>query len=101
MPQKIPHAGQMPLKSEKNQTGNDYETGEEGFFMPTGYKSRDIFGAFGVDLTADESLEFTVLRLDQTDVEFPGLVFDLNFLVTGGYEVTYTSEASGFEAYGQ
>lgn len=79
-----------------HQTGNDYETGEEGFFMPTSYKSRDIFGAIGFDLTDDESVEFNILRLDQTDVEFPGLVFDLNFLVTDGYEVTYTSEAPGF-----
>jgi iron complex outermembrane receptor protein len=79
-----------------HQTGNDYETGEEGFFMPTSYKSRDIFSAFGVDLTSDERLEFNILRLDQTDVEFPGLVFDLNFLITDGYEVTYTSESPGF-----
>lgn len=79
-----------------HQTGNDYETGDEGFFMPSSYKSRDIFGAFGVDLTADERIEFNVLRLDQTDVEFPGLVFDLNFLITDGYEVTYVSDAPGF-----
>lgn len=72
-------------------TGNDFETGESGFFMPSSYKSRDIFAAFGVDLSPHRSLEFNVLRLDQTDVEFPGLVYDLNFLVTDGYEVTYTN----------
>ena len=77
-------------------TGNDYETGESGFFMPSSYKSRDIFAAFGLDLSPTQSLEFNVLRLDQTDVEFPGLVYDLNFLVTDGYEVTYTNKAPGF-----
>ena len=77
-------------------TGNDYETGEAGFFMPSSYKSRDIFAAFGVDLSPTQSLEFNLLRLDQTDVEFPGLVYDLNFLVTDGYEVTYTDHAPGF-----
>ncbi len=77
-------------------TGNDYETGESDFFMPSSYKSRDIFVAFGVDLSPTQSLEFNVLRLDQTDVEFPGLVYDLNFLVTDGYEVTYTHTAPGF-----
>ncbi|TWU42042.1 TonB-dependent receptor [Novipirellula artificiosorum] len=79
-----------------HQTGNDYETGEDDFYLPTSYKSRDIFAAIGVDLTCNERLEFNLLRLDQTDVEFPGLVFDLNFLVTDGYEVTYTNEAPGF-----
>lgn len=73
-----------------HRTGNDYQTGDNGFTLPTSYKSRDLFTAFGIDLSDHETLEFNVLRLDQTDVEFPGLVFDLNFLVTDGYEVTYT-----------
>ncbi|QDV65719.1 TonB-dependent receptor [Crateriforma conspicua] len=72
-----------------HQTGNDYETGA-GFTIPTSYKSRDLFVAMGHDLSDSESIEFNLLRLDQTDVEFPGLVFDLNFLVTDGYEITYT-----------
>ena len=63
--------------------------------MPSSFKSRDVFAAFGVDLSQTQSLEFNVLRLDQTDVEFPGLVYDLNFLVTDGYEVTYTDIAPG------
>lgn len=77
-------------------TGNDYETGESDFFIPASYKSRDIFAAFGVDLSSTQSLEMNVLRLDQTDVEFPGLVYDLNYLVTDGYEMTYTDTAPGF-----
>jgi len=79
-----------------HQTGNDYETGMDGFFLPTSYKSRDIFAAIGFDLNSNESVEINVLRLDQTDVEFPGLVFDLDFLVTDGYEVTYHNDAPGF-----
>lgn len=78
-----------------HQTGNDFETGESDFFMPSSYKSRDIFVVAGFDLSKHESLEFNLLRLDQTDVEFPGLVFDLNFLVTDGYEITYTNDAPG------
>ncbi|MCG8652701.1 MAG: TonB-dependent receptor, partial [Pirellulales bacterium] len=35
------------------------------------------------------SLELSLLRLDQTDVEFPGYVFDIDFLVTDGYEIAY------------
>ncbi|MCC9645345.1 TonB-dependent receptor [Rhodopirellula sp. JC740] len=82
-----------------HRTGNDYETGQDGFFIPASYKSRDLFVAFGFDLNENERIEWNALRLDQTDVEFPGLVTDLNFLVTDGYEVTYVNEAPGFADY--
>ena len=75
-----------------HRTGNDYETGQDGFFIPSSYKSRDLFVAFGFDLSDHQKVEINALRLDQTDVEFPGLVTDLNFLVTDGYEVTYSNE---------
>lgn len=76
--------------------GYDYETGQDGFFLPTNYKSRDLFLAYGKDLSPYESVEFNLLRLDQTDIEFPGLVFDLDFLVTDGYEVTYNNSNPSF-----
>ncbi|MEO1616377.1 MAG: TonB-dependent receptor [Planctomycetota bacterium] len=72
-----------------HQTANDYQTGQSGFSLPSSFKSRDLFVAMGWDLSPHESLEFNLLRLDQTDVEFPGLVYDINFLVTDGYEATY------------
>jgi outer membrane receptor protein involved in Fe transport len=72
-----------------HRTGNDYRTGA-GFKLPTSYNSRDWDVALGFDLSPDSNLEFHYLRLDQTDVEFPGLVFDINFLVTNAYELTYT-----------
>ncbi len=76
--------------------GNDYETGQEGFFIPASYKSRDLFVAYGFDLSSHEKIEVNALRLDQTDLEFPGLVTDLNFLVTDGYEITYTNDSPAF-----
>ena len=79
-----------------HQTANDYETGASGFFMPSSYKSRDLFAAIGWDISDHQTVEFNLLRLDQTDVEFPGLVFDLNFLVTDGYEVTYVNTEALF-----
>ncbi|MCA9139723.1 MAG: TonB-dependent receptor [Planctomycetales bacterium] len=75
-----------------HQTGNDYETGRDDFFMPASYKSRDVFLAVGHDLSAHESIEFNLIRLDQTDVEYPGMVCDINYLVTDGYEATYTND---------
>lgn len=96
-----------------HRTGNDYRTGRDGsvvieetsadvidfpggFTLPSSYKSRDLFVAWGKDLSASETIEINILRLDQTDVEFPGLVFDLDFLVTDGYELTYVNENPDF-----
>ncbi|MCA9125225.1 MAG: TonB-dependent receptor [Planctomycetaceae bacterium] len=74
-----------------HRTGNDYETGN-GSRLPSSYNSRDLDLALGYDLTDDSSLEFNYLRLDQTGVEFPGLVYDINALVTNGFSTTYTVE---------
>lgn len=71
-----------------HRTGNDYATGD-GVSMPSSYKSRDLDVALGGDLTPESSIEFNYLRLDQTDVEFPGQAFDIDFLVTDGYEMEY------------
>ncbi|MEZ6106108.1 MAG: TonB-dependent receptor [Pirellulaceae bacterium] len=78
-----------------NRTGNDYQTGL-GTDIPASYRSQDWNVALGWDVTDDSSLEFNYLRLDQTDVEFPGLVFDLNYLVTDGYELKYLHRAPGY-----
>ena len=75
-----------------HRTGNDYETGA-GTYIPASYKSRDLFIAVGWDPSPHKHLEFNYLRLDQTDMEFPGLVYDINFLVTDGYELTYVDTA--------
>ncbi|MCR9198394.1 MAG: TonB-dependent receptor [Planctomycetaceae bacterium] len=73
-----------------HRTGTDYETGD-GRDIPASYKSRDLFFALGWDRGEHERFEFNYLRLDQTDLEFPGLVYDINFLVTNGYELKYVN----------
>lgn len=74
-----------------HRTGNDYETGD-GTEMPSSYNSRDVNFSLGYDPSADSHIEFTYLRLDQTGVEFPGQVFDIDFLKTDSYEVKYLLE---------
>ena len=69
-------------------TGNDYNDGS-GFQVPGSFKSRDLFVSIGRRLSEDRHIEFSYIRLDQTDVEFPGLVFDINYLVTDGFELEY------------
>jgi iron complex outermembrane recepter protein len=78
-----------------HRTGNDYTTGA-GFELPTSYNSRDLFVALGKDISPYETVEVNLLRLDQTNTEFPGLVYDLDLLTTDGYELTYTHTAPAF-----
>ena len=77
-----------------HRTGSDYSTGSSAFdadgTIPSSYQSRQANFSLGKDLTCDSRLEFSYLRLDQTDVEFPGLIFDINALQTDGLEVTYS-----------
>jgi outer membrane receptor protein involved in Fe transport len=46
--------------------------------------------AFGYDFSPASRLEFNYLRVDQTNMEFPGMVFDINHLGTNGYELRYS-----------
>ncbi len=80
-----------------HRTGDDYRAGN-GQRIWSGYESREMTLALGTDLGDDQSLEFRMLRLDQTDVDFPGYVFDIDFLVTDGYELTHViDEGSWFD----
>lgn len=74
-----------------HRAGSDYEAGD-GTSIPSSYKSREIDIALGYDFTPDSSIEFNYLKLDQTDVEFPGQAFDLDYLGTEGYEATWLLE---------
>lgn len=74
-----------------HRTGNDYDSGN-GIQIPSSFKSRDVEVALGADLTRQSNVDFHYLRLDQTDLELPGQAFDIDFLVTDGYEVIYRSQ---------
>ncbi len=74
-----------------HRTGNDYASGD-GLLIPASYKSRDIDLALGAQVTPDSAFEGQALRLDQTDVELAGQAFDLDWLVTDGYELEYAIE---------
>ncbi len=69
-------------------TGNDYTAGD-GTQIPSSYKSGDLNVAVGYDINKSNRLEFNYLRLDQSDLEFPGLVYDIDRLTTNGYEIKY------------
>ncbi|MEM7313532.1 MAG: hypothetical protein AAF497_10315, partial [Planctomycetota bacterium] len=79
------------LLSYGHSLGNDYLDGNR-MKLPSSFHSRDVFATFGWDPTPDSKVEMTYLRLDQTGLEFPGLVFDINVLVTNGFELKYVNE---------
>ncbi len=74
-----------------HRTGNDYQSGD-GTDIPSSYKSRDLEVAYGLDLTNDRHVNVSYLRLDQTDVEFPGYAFDIDYLVTDAVDLDYVIE---------
>jgi outer membrane receptor protein involved in Fe transport len=71
-----------------HRTGSDYEAGNDDEFIAS-YKSRDLDVAIGVDLSENARLEFSYLRLDQTDVEVVTQLLDIDFLVTDAFELNY------------
>ncbi len=78
-----------------HRTGNDYQTGDS-LEMPSSYKSRDWDIALGWDPSSHEHIDFWALRLDQTDVEFPGQIYDMRYLVTDAYKVEYVNDCVSF-----
>ncbi|MCH2131133.1 MAG: TonB-dependent receptor [Pirellulaceae bacterium] len=84
-----------------DRSGSDYHTGlDRGPFelaeMPTSYHSRDWDLALGWDPSPMSHVDFTYLRLDQSDVEFPGQIFDFDFLVTDAFELNYVHDCPSF-----
>ena len=76
-----------------NRGGDDYLDGGQ-VLVPAGYHSQEMTLALGRDWEND-SVELNILRLDQNNVVFPGYVFDIDDLVTDGYEVTHTHRGLG------
>lgn len=68
--------------------GNDFLAGQ-GIEVPAGYLSNNVNLALGFDLSDKSSIEFKAIRLQQNNVEFPGLYFDLKQLDTEAYSFRY------------
>ncbi|MCI0681412.1 MAG: TonB-dependent receptor [Gemmataceae bacterium] len=71
--------------------GNDYEMGN-GDRLPSSYNSHDADFAVGFDLSDHSALEVKYLRVQQYDVEYPGLLTDINNQATDGMSVRYTAK---------
>ncbi len=71
-----------------HRTGDNYRSGD-GNRVSAGYESRELITSMGRDFGDQRSVEFSLLRLDQTDMNFPGYVFDIDDLKTDAYSLTY------------
>ncbi len=78
-----------------HRVGTDYDGGD-GVSIPASYNSRDFDAALGFTFSPDSRLELKLIRLDQTTVEVPQSLFDIDFLVTDGYLARYVLENQGW-----
>jgi len=82
--------------------GTDYTAGD-GSVVPGSFTSRDIDLAFSFDLSSESRIDINGLRLDQTNVDLPGQVNDLKFLITDAVSARYVWDDhcdQHFELYG-
>ena len=71
--------------------GSDYEAGN-GLSIPSSYNNRDVSAEFGYDINRDQHVEVAFNRFDQTDTEYPGQFFNVDFLSTYGFEAKIVDE---------
>lgn len=69
-----------------HRTGSDYRSGDSTL-IPSSYNNRDVFADFGYSLNPDQRIEFNYRRIDQTNTEYPAQVFDIDDLVSDGFNL--------------
>lgn len=74
-----------------NRTGSDYDAGN-GVQIPSSFHNQDYRGSFGYDINPDQRVEFGYTRLDQTNTEYPGQFFDVNYLGVDAYILQLVDE---------
>ncbi|MBP86839.1 MAG: TonB-dependent receptor [Planctomycetaceae bacterium] len=74
-----------------NRTGNDYEPGDNApiGLIPSSYHNQNFLGQLGFDLSPDSTLELRYTRMDQANTEYAAQFFDVNALVTDGFNVAW------------
>lgn len=75
-----------------HRVGVDYDSGS-GQKIPSGYNSRNFYTKIGYDINPCQTVEFSYLRLDQTDTEMAGQFFNTDFLGTDGFTLSLVDTA--------
>lgn len=66
----------------------DYHAGN-GYDVPSSYNSQDVNFAFGLSFGKNSAVEFKAVHLNQSNLEFPGLYFDIAHLQSDAYTMRY------------
>jgi outer membrane receptor protein involved in Fe transport len=74
-----------------NRTGSDYESGD-GTLIPSSYQSHTFMGQVGFHITDYSRMEFRYQHLDQNDTEYALQFFDVEYLGTNSYSLSYINE---------
>jgi iron complex outermembrane recepter protein len=72
------------------QSADDYASGN-GTKMPSSYNNQFVNFAIGFDLSKDSSLELRYSHVQQSNVLIPGLVTDINELISDAFSARYTA----------
>lgn len=81
-----------------NRTGVDYEAGD-GTRIPSSYKMQTFLGQIGFDLSEDSRIEFRYNRLDGSGIEVAGQIFDVDFMTTDNFLMSYIAEDPVSDSY--
>ncbi len=75
-----------------NRTAGDYRPGNNSAFrqIPSSYHVQNFLGQVGFDISENSKIEFRYNRLDQTDTEIAGQFWDIGFLETDAFDMTWT-----------
>jgi outer membrane receptor protein involved in Fe transport len=69
-------------------TAIDYHAGNDQV-VPSSYNSQDVNFALGYNFSPNSVVEFKAIHLNQNNLEFPGLYFDINRLTSDAYTIRY------------
>jgi outer membrane receptor protein involved in Fe transport len=71
--------------------GSAYRSGNSTL-IPTDYHNRDALGELSYDINPYQHVDFSYLRLDQSDTEYPCQFFDINYLTSYGFSTRIVDE---------
>jgi outer membrane receptor protein involved in Fe transport len=72
--------------------GSDYLSGND-IQIPSSYDANDVWAQYGYSLTPDMRVELGYLRYEQIDTEYPGQFFNIDDLVTDGFNARVINDA--------
>jgi iron complex outermembrane receptor protein len=71
--------------------GSDYVSGNDTQ-IPSSYDTNDVWANWGYSINPDQRLELGYIRYEQIDTEYPGQFFNIDDLITDGFNARLIDE---------